>query len=88
MPDLLRIEAPSDAQLAYIAGLCEERGLDFPPAVYSKCEASEIIAAILQRQYDPDYYLPSDAERFANGETMYDPEPAAFVTDYGEEVPF
>lgn len=53
---LLTVEAPSDAQLRYIAGLCEERGLDHPAAIYSKAEASEIIEAILRRQYDPAFY--------------------------------
>lgn len=53
------IEAPSDAQLAYIAGLCEDRGLPLPEAVASKQEASAIIDAIRERRYDPaDYEYP------------------------------
>lgn len=55
----LTVIAPSDAQLLYIAGLCAERGLERPAAVYSKAEASEIIAAILQGQYDPADYQPA-----------------------------
>jgi hypothetical protein len=53
---VLRIEAPSDAQIRYIRGLCDEHGHEFPEAVFSKAEASEIIAAILHRQYDPAFY--------------------------------
>lgn len=49
----LSIEAPTDAQLAYIAGLCDERGIDPLPVVYSKEDASECIRAILARQYEP-----------------------------------
>jgi hypothetical protein len=37
------ILAPTDAQLSYIAGLCDERGLEAPQVVASKQEASEII---------------------------------------------
>jgi len=55
----LTIEAPTDAQLDYIAGLCADRGLVFPAAVYSKAEASEIIDAIRQGRYDPDAYDPA-----------------------------
>jgi hypothetical protein len=55
----LTIVAPTDAQLGYIAGLCEERGYDPPAVVASKQEASEIIAAILRREYEPaDYSYP------------------------------
>jgi len=54
---MLTILAPTDAQLAYIAGLCEERGLVPPQVVASKQEASEIIGAILRREYDPDDYV-------------------------------
>jgi hypothetical protein len=52
----LRIEAPSDAQLRYIRGLCDEHGVEFPEVVFSKGEASEIIGAIQRRQYDPAFY--------------------------------
>jgi hypothetical protein len=54
---MLTIEAPSDAQLRYITGLCEERGLVPPAVVASKQEASEIIRAILERSYDPSRYV-------------------------------
>lgn len=50
------IVAPSDSQLDYIRDRCEARGLEPPDVVYSKTEASEIIDAILHRQYDPDFY--------------------------------
>lgn len=50
------LEAPSDAQLAYIRDLCERRSLVPPEAVASKQEASAIIAAILHGSYDPDEY--------------------------------
>jgi hypothetical protein len=54
---------------------------------------------MLASTYDAELYrAPSSAptyddadfgERaFANGWSMYDPEPASFVTDYGDEVPF
>lgn len=52
------IVAPSDAQLAYIAGLCDERGVPFPAAIHSKAEASASIAAILRREYDPAQFEP------------------------------
>ena len=46
------IIAPTDAQLAYLKKLCDERGL--PPAVvYSKKHASEVIDAILDRTWRP-----------------------------------
>ena len=57
----LTVEPPTDKQLGYIAGLCEERGLDFPEAVHSVTEASEIIAAILSRTYEPMRYRPVPA---------------------------
>lgn len=53
------IVAPTDAQLAYIRSLCVERGHEFPPAVHSKAEASEIIEAIGRGQYDHRHYAPS-----------------------------
>lgn len=46
----LVIEAPTDKQLDYIAGLCADRGLKFPAVVYSKTEASVIISEILRGQ--------------------------------------
>lgn len=53
----LTVEAPSDAQLRYIAGLCDERGLVPPSVVASKQEGSEIIGAILARECDPARYV-------------------------------
>jgi hypothetical protein len=50
----LLLSPPSDAQLKYIADLCEERGADFPDAVASKQEASLIISEILNRTYRPE----------------------------------
>lgn len=51
--------APTDAQLEYIASLCEDRGLEPPQVVASKQEASEIIGLIIRRDYDPgDYSYP------------------------------
>ena len=48
----LTIEAPTDAQLAYIADLCAEKG--YPqPAVYSKQHASILIDEIRSGQYSP-----------------------------------
>lgn len=55
-PIVFVLAAPSDAQLAYIASLCADRGLVPPEAVASKQEASAIIAAILHGSYDPDEY--------------------------------
>ena len=52
----LRIEAPTDAQLAYIASLAREWGFAPPEAVASKQEASEIIVAMRTGAYDPDAY--------------------------------
>lgn len=46
------IVAPTDAQLAYLASLCEERGLPMP-APHSKTEASLLIGEILRREYHP-----------------------------------
>ena len=52
-----RLDPPSDAQLAYIHGLCDERGLEPPAVVASKQEASRIIAEIRARQYNPEDYV-------------------------------
>jgi hypothetical protein len=57
----LRIVAPSDAQLAYISGLCEERGLEPPQVVGSMAEASEIIGKILRREYNHEDYTYDSA---------------------------
>lgn len=55
----LRIEAPTDAQLAYIASLCREQGWEPPDAVASKTEASEIIGAMRSSTYRAaDYAYP------------------------------
>lgn len=87
MSALLRVEAPSDAQLDFIAQLCRERGWTPPGAVYSKAEASEILGGMLASTYRADDYRePSAAPThddadysFANGTSAYDPEfePAA-----------
>lgn len=58
----LRIEAPTDAQLAYIASLCREQGLEPPGAVYSKAEASEIIGAMRASTYRADDYAAPGAD--------------------------
>lgn len=50
------LEAPTDAQLAYIRDLCERHGLTPPEAVASKTEASAIIDAIRAGRYGPDEY--------------------------------
>ena len=48
----LTIAAPTDAQLGYIASLCEEKG--YPqPAVYSKQHASLLIEEIRRGAYRP-----------------------------------
>ena len=67
-----KIEAPSDAQLTYIAGLCEERGCQPPEAVHSKTEASFIIASILDRSYDPRVYRATRTDKL---EASYDDVP-------------
>ena len=75
MPELLRIEAPSDAQLALIDRLCREQGWQHPGAVYSKAEASEIIGAMFASTYRPERYgIPGGCD---------------FEPDYDDEdVPF
>ena len=50
------ITAPTDAQLSYIADLCEKRGIPYPQAIFSSREASEIITAIRTSSYDPSRY--------------------------------
>ena len=52
----LHVEAPTDAQLAYIDALCRDRGLIRPQAVASKAEASTIIGAMLDGSYDYELY--------------------------------
>lgn len=48
----LTIEAPTDAQLAFVAKLCDEKG--YPkPAVYSKQHASILIDEIRSGRYSP-----------------------------------
>lgn len=47
-----QIVAPADAQLGYIAALCEERGYPMP-AVHSKTEASLLIDEIRRGAYRP-----------------------------------
>jgi hypothetical protein len=53
---MLRVIAPTDNQLRYIADLCEARGLEHPQVIASTQEASEIIDRILAREYDPGAY--------------------------------
>lgn len=61
----LRIEAPSDAQLRYIRGLCDEYGWQHPDAVASKVEASAIIAAMKDGSYRAsDYEWNADGVPF------------------------
>jgi hypothetical protein len=50
------IEAPTDAQLSYIASLCNGGGWQHPEVVVSKEEASEIIDALKNSTYDPRRY--------------------------------
>jgi hypothetical protein len=52
----LRVEAPSDAQLRFIRGLCSEYGWQHPDAVASKHEASAIIAAMRDGSYRASDY--------------------------------
>lgn len=52
----LTIEAPTDAQLAYIAALCTQHEMPLPDAVASKVEASRIIEELKSWQYDPANY--------------------------------
>ena len=55
----LVIEAPSDAQLAYISDLCRKQGLPLPDCVASRQEASAIIDAIRAGTYRyEDYEWP------------------------------
>ena len=55
----LHVEAPTDAQLDFIAGLCEARGLIAPSVIASKQEASAIITAIKAGRYcASDYEWP------------------------------
>lgn len=56
----LRIEAPTDAQLSYIAALCRDQGWQPPGAVYSKAEASEIIRAMKAATYRAEHYAAPD----------------------------
>ena len=51
-----RIEAPTDAQLAYIFSLCREHAIPPPDAVASKQEASAIIEAMRAGRYDHNEY--------------------------------
>jgi hypothetical protein len=56
---LLRVEAPTDPQLALVARLCEERG--YPqPAVYSKTDAGLLIDEIRTGMYRPPEWDDED----------------------------
>jgi hypothetical protein len=75
----LRIEAPTDSQLEFVAKLCGERGWSSPLAIHSKQEASEIITGILEGTYQPERYVPS-GRRYV---------PEDLVPDYDpDDVPF
>ena len=52
----LTIEAPTDPQLYLIAKLCREQGWQYPDAVCSKTEASEIIDAMRNCTYRVERY--------------------------------
>lgn len=57
----LSIQAPTDAQLDYIAKLVQDRGWQPPDAVASKQEASEIIEGMLHGTYvAARYQFPFD----------------------------
>ncbi len=60
----LTIEAPTDAQLNYIAKLCEDRQVLLPEAVYSKTEASAIIDRLRAGTYRADDYTVDDGVPF------------------------
>ncbi len=79
MNALLRIEAPTDAQLDFVARLCNEHG--YPqPAVYSKLHAGLLIDAIQAGQYCPPEW---------NDDFPVDGDPGRFGADaYAEDVPF
>lgn len=47
-------EPASDKQLAYIAKLCDEKGVVAPDPPLSKAQASEIIDQLQAGSYDPD----------------------------------
>lgn len=52
----MQLEAPTDAQLGYIASLCQARELPLPAAVASKQEASRIIEELRGWKYVPENY--------------------------------
>jgi hypothetical protein len=49
-------EQPTEAQLKYIAKLCDERNMVAPDVVVSKEQASEIIEALKAGTYNADAY--------------------------------
>lgn len=60
----LLVEAPTDAQLRYIAALCDSQGWEPPAVVASKQEASAIIDSMRNSTYSArryDYPFSRDA---------------------------
>ena len=57
----LRIEAPTDAQIGFVARLCEERGFPMPP-VCSKQDASILIDEIRTGLYWPAEWEGDDSD--------------------------
>jgi len=56
------IVAPKDAQLGFVAKLCEEKGYPVPP-VYSKMHASILITEIRSGEYRPPEWAEDDDEK-------------------------
>jgi hypothetical protein len=78
------IEAPTDAQLGYIASLCADRDIPLPAAIHSKTEASEIIDGIRTRTYDPRRYRPWKNRDEAEWEAMgSDPDTSCWQPEGG-----
>lgn len=68
-----RLYPPTEPQLALIRNPCEERGLEPPETIASLQEGSAIIAAIINRTYNPeDYSYPF---RVGTGSTVLIGEP-------------
>lgn len=85
MSERVVIVAPTDAQLAYIASLCEERGL--PPAVvYSKADASATIGELLNRTYRPPEW--DEDAKYDGPDYRADDERARYEDNGYSEVPF
>ncbi len=83
--------APSDAQLAFIAKLCQEQGWTRPEAVHSKTEASEIIDRMRASTYRHEDYAvtppwTADEVYFEDDDEDYAVTPPWTADD--EDVPF